>query len=209
MSADDTASSELHRRFIEEANAFAPALGAAIERVGPPDRRDRSHEPIGLFLARAVIGQQLSTRAAGTIRARVESLAAERGLAVPDDLVPEHEEALRGCGVSRGKIRALMALQAAAAEGYLDGGTLAGLDHAERSRRLGSLHGVGQWTCDMVSIFHSGDPDVWPQTDVAVQRTFVELIGRRRKAAKAAARFAPHRSLLARYMWRITDADPD
>lgn len=180
-----------------------------MERVGPPEPRDRGDQPVARFLSRAVVGQQLSTRAAATIWSRVESMAAAEDLAVPGGFTDDRFDALRACGVSRGKARALLALGAAEAEGMLDGPALAALDHAERSRRLRAIHGVGQWTCDMVSIFHCGDADIWPETDVAVQRTFVNLIGPRRKPARAAARFAPQRSWLARYMWRIADADPD
>lgn len=200
---------ELHARFLGIADGLSPDLRAAMERVGPPEPRDRSDQPVAGFLARAVVGQQLSTRAAATIWSRVEAMGDGAGIAIPDDLTDEHFDALRACGVSRGKARALLAIRAAQAEGRLDAASLAGLDHAERSRCLRAIHGVGQWTCDMVSIFHCGDADVWPETDVAVQRTFTGLIGRRRKPAKAAARFSPQRSWLARYMWRITDTEPD
>ena len=200
---------ELHTRFLDIAAGFAPDLRAAMERVGPPEPRDRGDQSVGRFLARAVVGQQLSTTAAGTIWSRVEAMANTERVAIPTDLTEDRFDALRACGVSRGKARALLAIRAAEMEGWLDGAALAALDHTERSRRLRTIHGVGQWTCDMVSIFHCDDADVWPETDVAVQRTFVNLIGRRRKPARAAARFAPQRSWLARYMWRITDAVPD
>jgi DNA-3-methyladenine glycosylase II len=203
------AADKLHERFLEIAGGFSPDLQAAMDRVGVPEPRDRGDQPVARFLARAVVGQQLSTTAAGTIWSRVESMAAAEGIAVPGGFTEDRFEALRTCGVSRGKARALLAIRAAEREGWLDGAALAALDHAERSHRLRTIRGVGQWTCDMVSIFHCGDPDVWPETDVAVQRTFVNLIGRRRKPAKAAARFAPQRSWLARYMWRIADADPE
>lgn len=199
---------ELHVRFLEIAAGFAPDLRAAMARVGPPEPRHRGDQALGRFLARAVVGQQLSTRAAGTIWSRVEAMAAADGVSIPMDFTDDRFEALRACGVSRGKARSLIAIGSAAAEGRLDGPALAALDHGERSLHLRAIHGVGQWTCDMVGIFHCGDADIWPETDVAVQRTFRDLIGRRRKPTRAAARFSPYRSWLARYMWRITDSDP-
>jgi DNA-3-methyladenine glycosylase II len=81
------------------------------------------------------------------------------------------------------------------------------MDHLARSEHLAQIHGIGQWTCDMVSLFYCRDPDVWPEGDLAVQRVFARYIGRR-KPARAAAVFAPHRSLLALYMWRLVDAIP-
>ena len=59
----------------------------------------------------------------------------------------------------------------------------------------------------MALIFYFHLPDVWPEGDVAVQRTFKRLIGRR-KPKKAVARFAPYRSYLALSMWRLVDASP-
>ncbi len=61
----------------------------------------------------------------------------------------------------------------------------------------------------MTALFYCGCQDVWPEQDVTVQKTFRALIGRRRKPAKWAARFAPHRSWLALYMWALVDAAPD
>ncbi len=54
----------------------------------------------------------------------------------------------------------------------------------------------------MMAIFYFHEPDIWPEGDLAVQRGFRSYIGRR-KPAKAALLFAPNRSLLALYMWRL------
>mgnify|MGYP003758898645 FL=1 len=78
------------------------------------------------------------------------------------------------------------------------------MDHTERSARLLSIWGIGPWTCDMASIFFFKDEDIWPEGDISVQNTFRRYIGRK-KPTLAAARFAPHRSYLAMYMWRILD----
>ncbi|MEF8833807.1 MAG: hypothetical protein V5A42_02985, partial [Halofilum sp. (in: g-proteobacteria)] len=124
---------ELHARFLDIAGAFAPDLRAAMERVGPPEPRARGNQPVGRFLARAVVGQQLSTTAAGTIWSRIEAMANAEGIAIPIDLTDDHFDALRACGVSRGKTRALLSIRAAVMEGWLDGAALAALDHSERS----------------------------------------------------------------------------
>ena len=59
----------------------------------------------------------------------------------------------------------------------------------------------------MLSIFYFRDNDIWPEGDLAVQRVFKRYIGRR-KPAKAAALFAPYRSLLALYMWKLVNGVP-
>ncbi len=57
----------------------------------------------------------------------------------------------------------------------------------------------------MVGIFHFLDPDIWPAGDVAAVGVLRRLTGRDDTEA-VAARFAPYRSILARYLWRSRDA---
>jgi len=205
--AADTAA--VHAWFLDTAADIAEPLRAALERVGPAAMPERREVPLAQFLARAVVGQQLSTTAARAIWSRLEAAAAEHGCALPAFCDPERAEILRACGLSRGKIRTLAHLREAEREGTLDGTALGAMTHAERAAELCRIWGVGQWTVDMASIFWCRSPDVWPETDLAVRNTFVGLIGRRRKPSKAAARFAPHRSRLALYMWKVADARPD
>jgi len=102
----------------------------------------------------------------------------------------------------------MKAIVAAESEGRLEVETLRELVHEERSMRLTSIWGVGQWTADMMSIFYFGDQDVWPETDITVWKTLERLTSKRRNTTRTAALFAPHRSYLAMYMYRIADARP-
>ena len=58
---------------------------------------------------------------------------------------------------------------------------------------------------DMIGIFFLLEPDIWPAGDAAVVGTLRRLIGETDTTALA-ARFAPHRSTLARYLWTIRDS---
>lgn len=206
---EEARADEVHRRFMEIAEAVSEPLVQAIETLGPREFPDRGSMPLAHFLARAVVGQQLSTRAARSIWSRVEQAATEAAMPLPELFAGEQYEVLRQCGISRNKIRALGEIRAAHLDGRLDGERLRRLDHAAITRELSSLWGVGQWTCDMAALFYCRCADVWPRQDVTVQKTFARLIGRRRKPDKWAARFAPHRSWLALYMWGLVDAVPD
>lgn len=199
----------IHRRFVEIAADVSVPLAEAFETVGPRHFPDRSDQPLARFLARIIVGQQLSTKAARSIWSRVEQAAADGDIPIPEFFAGEHHEILRGCGISRNKIRALGEIRAAHLDGRLDGERLRGLDHAAITQELSSIWGVGQWTCDMAALSYCRCQDVWPQQDVTVQKTFSRLIGPRRKPSKWAARFAPHRSWLALYMWGLVDAAPD
>jgi DNA-3-methyladenine glycosylase II len=198
---------ETHRRFVGLAEAISPALAIDLTAVGPVAWPERHDGGLGLFLSRAVVGQQLSTRVARVIWNRIEALPRDAGEDVLGIFRADNAQALRACGVSGNKVKALTAIRDAAMAGRLAEDALRAMTADERSRQLQAIWGIGQWTCDMASIFHFRDFDVWPEGDAAVIRTFARYIGRR-KPAKTAARFAPQRSVLALYMWVIIDGVP-
>ena len=198
-----------HQRFLAVGAQITPTLRDALATVGPVTLPDRSTMSLWRFLAHAIVGQQLSTRAAATIRTRLQEAAEARGCPLPAFAAEADDEVLRACGLSRAKSRSLRELARVERSGTLEHLATGSPDHAALTAELTPIHGIGQWTCDMAAIFWARCPDVWPETDVAVQRTFTGLIGRRRKPTRAAARFSPQRSWLARYMWRITDTEPD
>ena len=113
---------------------------------------------------------------------------------------------ISSCGVSANKIRALQSVRAAECSGALCESQLEGLSKEKLISTLLKIHGVGPWTCDMALIFYFRMPDIWPEGDVAVQRTFKRFIGRRNSNAMA-RKFLPYRSYLALAMWRIVDGN--
>ena len=195
-------------QFLPIAQDLSPPLAEALRAVGPvPPIEPRRSMPLHDALCRSVAGQQLSVRAAQTIWARVVERAAGSKLqAFFRDVNPE---VLRGCGLSGAKSKAMRSVAEAFDSGALDEDHLRGLDHGARARCLTSVWGVGPWTADMISIFHFGEIDVWPDGDITARKTLERLTSRRRKTTRTAARFAPHRSYLAVYMWRAADASPD
>ncbi|MGR2739779.1 DNA-3-methyladenine glycosylase family protein [Billgrantia sp. Q4P2] len=197
---------EIHRRCVEVAYELSPLLAEAIEHGGPVALSADDGQPLAERLCRSIAGQQLSVKAVRSIWARVVEAAGDAPLM--EFFNEPNQDALRGCGLSRAKARALCLIAAEARAGRLEADELRMLDHAERSRHLTALWGVGQWTADMISIFYFGEPDVWPEGDVAARKTLERLTSPRRKTQRTATRFAPYRSYLALYLWRHVDAPP-
>ena len=196
----------LHRHFVATARGVSLPLCDALAGLGPITLPRHDRRDFGAYIGRVIIGQQLSPAAASTIWGRIETRAADVGETLPGFFRAEQAENIRACGVSRAKVNALLGIGGAAAAGEFDRRALRGLSEEERRRRLLALPGVGPWTCDMISLFYFGSPDIWPAGDLAVQRTFRELIGRR-SPDRAAARFSPHRSYLAVAMWKLVEGD--
>ena len=187
------------------ARAFAPNLADAIAAAPPLSLIPRTDISLAEALCRSVAGQQLSVIAARTIWGRVTDAADGD---VIGHVARAAAEDLRACGLSGAKAKAMQAIAAEALAGRLEAADLGRLDTQDRTARLTALWGVGQWTADMIGMFHFADPDIWPDGDVSVRKTLTRLTSPRRKTVRTAARFKPYRSYLALYMWHTADAVP-
>ncbi|WP_239479265.1 DNA-3-methyladenine glycosylase family protein [Lichenicola cladoniae] len=196
--------------------AADPDLAALIHRIGPCRLKvDRKPEPFE-SLVRAIAHQQLHARAAGAILGRLVALApgaasAPDAFPAPDVLLALSDEAVRGCGFSGSKTRAMRAVCDA---------TLAGIVPTRRQamrlsdealiERLVSLRGIGRWTVEMLLIFSLGRKDVMPVDDFGVREGYrlikrLEMQPKPRVLAGIAQAWSPHRSVAAWYLWRASD----
>ena len=199
-------SEEIYKRFAAIAREVSPMLADAIANTGPVELLPRRDSPFPEYLCRAIAGQQLSVKAAATIWNRVVERAGDRPFV--EYIARAEPSVLRACGLSAAKTKAMGAIAAATSAGQLDVEELETLEAGDRTKRLTAIWGVGPWTADMANIFYFGEPDIWPDGDAAARKTLERLTGPQRKTQGIAARFAPHRSYLALYMWRCVDSTP-
>lgn len=196
-----------------ELAAADPVLGALIARTGP--YRPSTHAAPDVFhsLMRAIIYQQLSGKAAGTIHARV--LAALGGHEAPGAaaIAAADGDTLRAAGLSANKLAGLRALAAAQLAGELpDESRIDDYSDAELIEAYSALRGIGRWTVEMLLMFHLGRPDVMPIHDLGVRKGYALLYGLdalpKPKALEAATEvWRPYRSVGAWFMWRALDTD--
>lgn len=189
-----------------------PALGRALRRLPPfpgfPQRGaadSRFHA-----LARAIVYQQLSGKAAATIHGRVVALGGRGRFPRAEDFEGLTDEALRGAGLSRAKVAALRHLSQRVCDGRLK---LAGLERLPDERvieRLVEVRGIGRWSAEMFLMFHLGRLDVMPVGDLGVQEGLRLLDGLERRpvpdeVAKRAAKWRPLCSVASWVLWRVLD----
>lgn len=201
--------SAIHPKMLCTAKRYLPGLHRAMKRVGPQEMGSPSRLGVALYLSRSVVGQQLSGKAAGTIWARVQQQCRSQRLGLGALVRRDGVAWLRQCGLSGSKARAIGAIHEAEDEGLFNRRRLAGMGHGERSAVLTQIWGVGQWTCDMLSMFYFLEPDIWPRADSAANKVLAEFMARDGVGGhpwQAAELFRPHRSYLALYSWRIADA---
>lgn len=182
------------------AGVIAAAGGAALR-----PRRDAFHS-----LARSIVGQQISVKAAESVWGR---LAAHCGAVTPTALAGRTGEELRACGLSLRKAGYLLGLAERFASGAIDPEALRRLDDEAAVEALCRAKGVGRWTAEMFLIFHMLRPDVLPLADLGVQRAIGNLYaGGERPTAEAmraaAEPWRPWRSVAVWYLWRSLDAVP-
>lgn len=187
-------------------------LGALIARVGPCLITARVSETDHFEgLVRAITSQQLSTKAAATIFARVKALGLdETGMFHPATLLALDETSLRGAGLSGQKTRYVRDVCEKVCSGALDFDALHAIDDDAVIEALCSVKGVGRWTAEMFLMFRLGRPDVLPVGDLGIQKGFMRLFNLRtmptaEKMVKLAKPFRPYRSAACWYLWRLTE----
>lgn len=161
-------------------------------------------------LARSIVGQQISVKAADSVWARfVERL----GPVAPEQVLRLGATGLAGCGLSQRKIEYLCDLAAHFADGRLDPVGWADRDDAELIAELCRVRGIGRWTAEMFLIFNLMRPDVFPVDDIGLQRAVGAhyLSGdkpSREVLADFGERWRPWRSVATWYLWRSLDPVP-
>jgi len=161
-------------------------------------------------LARAVVGQQLSVKAAQSVWNR---LVAELGTFTPAALLKADLSRLRACGLSRPKVLYLKDLAERFDTKALDIAALSALDDEAVIGRLVQVKGIGRWTAEMFLIFYMARPDVFPLDDVGLQRALRNCYNRGRplslaRMRKLGAEWSPWRSVATWYLWRSLDPFP-
>lgn len=189
-----------------------PVLAALIRRHGPCGLAAAQRADHFSALVRAIVGQQLSTKAAATIYQRLTALMPE-GAPTVAGFACASDEQLRAVGLSRQKSSYLRDLCDKVSTGVVDLGALDALSDEEIIKALVAVKGIGRWSAEMFLIFRLLRPDVLPVDDlgivVAVQRAY-KL--RKRPTADRLRRIGeawrPYRSVACWYLWRSLDNEP-
>lgn len=187
-------------------------LAAWMARVGPAPPQPgwrRGFDPVDA-LARAIVFQQLSGKAAATIVARVEAALGQSRLDA-QALMRLDTARLRACGVSGNKVLALRDLAARALRGEVPNPRqLSWMTDAAIIQALVAIRGIGPWTAQVMLMFRLGRPDVLPADDLGIRKGVQAVDGLQalptpREVAARADVWAPYRTYAGLQLWRIAD----
>lgn len=158
-------------------------------------------------LLRAIVGQQLSVKAAKTIWNRTVQTC---GGATPEAVLSLDEETLRSAGLSRQKIIYIRDLSQKVVSGEIILQELERLEDNQVVSRLTSVKGIGKWTAEMFLIFSLGRTDVWPLDDLGLRRAVKWLYGLNDMPVKDDMKnlgeaWKPYRTVAALYLWEAVN----
>jgi DNA-3-methyladenine glycosylase II len=159
-------------------------------------------------LARSIVFQQLSGKAAGTILGRFKKLYGKKKFPTPADVLKTSDEQMRAVGLSGSKVKALKDLAAKTLDGTLPSSrALNKLDDEAIIAHLTIVRGIGRWTVEMFLIFKMGRLDVLSTGDYGVRKGFAKVYKKRNlpspeQLAKFGEKWKPYRSLATWYLWR-------
>ncbi len=193
------------RRHLKAADAVMATL---IEESRAAALRPRD-DPF-FSLARSIVGQQISVKAAESVWGKLEEAAGDM---TPGNVTELGADRLRACGVTRMKAGYLISLSGHFRDGSLDVASWRTLDDEVVIDQLTQVKGIGRWTAEMFLIFYMLRPDVLPLGDIGVQRAIGNHYnGGERPDAEAMRRVAepwrPWRSVAVWYLWRSLAAVP-
>jgi DNA-3-methyladenine glycosylase II len=195
----DTAAALKHLRRAD------PVMRDLIKTIGPCGLKPGARGDHFTTLLRAIIGQQLSAKAAETIWLRLIALHPNGRKIRPDDVLAMDDTLMRSAGLSNAKVAYAKDLAAHIADGRLKLSRMSRLPDTEIVSELVAVNGIGVWTAEMFMMFRLGRPDVWAIGDLGLRNAVRNLYGiepTKSNLLEVAESWRPWRSVASWYLWR-------
>ena len=177
-----------------------PLLGAFIESVGMIEREVTPN--LLTALVNSIISQQISTKAATTIRSRLLDRIPD---IKPEAVASLSVEDIQACGMSMRKAGYIKSCAEAVMKGHINLKELEHLSDDEVIKQLSSLHGVGVWTAEMLLIFSLQRSDVVSYGDLGIRKGMMKLYGleslTKKQFVNYRERYSPYGSVASLYLW--------
>ena len=165
-------------------------------------------------LCRSVIYQQISGKAAKKISDRYLSLFDQEVKMTPADVLDIDIEKINNVGISRQKSSYIKNIADAFSNKIINEKNISELDDQEIIKQLTSIKGVGRWTAEMFLIFTLRRTDVFPVTDLGVQKGFqifysldelptIEMMNQKSES------WRPYRTIMSLYLWYAVEGPFD
>lgn len=194
---------EYGEKEIKHLKEVEPILGAEIDKIGMLKRE--IDKDVFSSLISSIIGQQISTKAADTVRQRLIDLT---GGINPENIDNIEIEKIQKCGMSMKKAEYIKEIAKAAIEKTIDFESLYMLTDEEIIKELVSLRGVGEWTAEMLLIHSLERPNILSYKDLGIRRGIMRLHGLSDLSKKEfkwyEELYSPYGTVASIYLWEIS-----
>jgi len=184
-----------------------PVLAAVMRRhpkVHMTPRGDPFHT-----LARAIVGQQISVKAAQSVWNKFALLVGE---VQPQSVLEKKRPQLRACGLSERKVEYIADLAQHFADGRIHVHRWHAMEDEAIIEELTEVRGIGRWTAEMFLMFNLLRPDVFPLGDLGLQKgirlSYFKRTVSLNRMRKLGESWRPWRSVATWYLWRSLDPLP-
>ncbi|MDO8269448.1 MAG: DNA-3-methyladenine glycosylase [Candidatus Levybacteria bacterium] len=185
-----------------------PLLYELAESIDPIVLEKSSNHFIRLV--RAIVGQQLSVKAASTIFGRFEKLF-KKGISA-DQILKLQDDDIRACGISYPKIEYIKDLSEKVRSKELLLDTFEHADETTIIENLTKVKGIGIWSAEMFLMFALARPDVFSVGDLGLKNAMIKLYGIKKptneKLIKLSKKWSPYRTYACRILWQSLDNAP-
>ena len=161
-------------------------------------------------LARSIVGQQISVKAAQSVWDRLEIKIKK---IKPEIILKTHSSTLKSVGLSRQKVKYLKNLANAFIEKKIKINLWDKMNDEEIVQDLIQIKGIGRWTAEMFLIFNLCRADIFPLDDIGMIKGLCKLYKipyptEREIIIKIGEKWKPYRSVATWYLWRSLDPIP-
>jgi DNA-3-methyladenine glycosylase II len=200
----------LDKNLIQKAEQHLSKADTVMKRLvkahGPCPLAGREYRPFETLVG-SIISQQLSAKAADTIKARLVGIVGTPFK--PTEILRASVDPLRAAGLSGAKVRYVRELAERVSDGRLSFDELESEDSELVISKLTEIPGVGRWTAEMFLIFGLKRPDVLAVHDAGLQRAvrllYVTSHRSRRSLEEVSESWRPFRSVASWYLWQHLD----
>jgi len=194
---------------VEELIKCDEQFRPVIEKFGGIELEKRDDPYVSLV--RAIIYQQLSGKAAGTIYSRFLNFYSNQHPKTNELISTPHED-LRSVGLSNRKAEYIKSIAVFFEQTAYTNSDFEKMSEDEIRSHLIKIRGVGHWTIDMFLMFTLNRLDIFPVLDLGVQKGFAKMFNLKNlptenSMLKEAEKWKPYRSIAAHYFWRIADEE--
>jgi DNA-3-methyladenine glycosylase II len=199
---------------VEALREADPVMRRLIDEIGPLGDffAGRATDHYGV-LVRSIVGQQLSTRSAAAIHARLLERFGGHAPTPEEVLADDPDELRTAVGLSHAKVRYLRSLAEHVLDGSLQLDGLQDLPDDQVVTALTAVSGIGPWSAQLFLMLHLRRPDVLASGDLGIRKAVMLRYGlpampKPAEVDEIGERWRPYRTLACMYLWRSLQAAP-